>query len=305
MPSHGPLRALVPFSLALVISCAPAGAQTPVPGTRTVYVSVVDTKGVPVPDLTATDFVVKEDGKTRPVLSAEVSKVPMAVALLLDDSGLGLQSIREGAAALVTKLRGAATISITTTAGRNFKLQDYTGSTATLMAALNRVFAKNVTGAYLMDALAGAANELRTREGMRPVIVSVGIEGDEFSSIRANDALSAIQRSGAQVYLVRLGAPVVGQTRLGERDRDSNADSAIQANSVFGQAPARSGGLIEQLSAVSGVQRVMEQIATELLGQYAVAYSSASLTAADLKFSVETSRKGVKLRAQNRVGPPR
>lgn len=301
------VRAVVGAAVAGVIAAGAVGvAARQAGGVRTVFVSVVDNKGVPIPDLTAADFTVKEDGKTRPVTTAEVSKVPMSVALLLDDSGLGLQSIREGAAGFVNRMRGVAEISITTTGGRNIKLQDFTDSPATLIGAINRVFARNQSGSYLVEGLVDAAESVAKREARRPVVLSIGVEGDELSSLRANEALAGIQRTGAQIYLVRLGRPVIGRGNALEAERgESMADEAIQANSVFGQAPARSGGKIEQISQNTGIPKIVDQIATELLGQYAITYSSANVSAPDLKFQVETSRKGAKVRAQNRVGPPK
>jgi hypothetical protein len=124
--------------------------------------------------------------------------------------------------------------------------------------------------------------------------------------MRANEVLSILQRSGAQVYLVRLGRPVIGQSNPVEALRgESNADEATQANTVFGQAPSRSGGRSDQLNSHLGFLTSLERIAIELLGQYAVTYSSADLSARDLRLQVETTRRGVKVRAQTRVGPPR
>jgi hypothetical protein len=276
------VSALIAFVVVVGLTAivpAPLTADQESRAARTVYVSVVDNKGVPIPDLTAADFAVKEDGKVRPIESVEVSRKPM---------------------------RGAAAISITTTGGRNIKAQDFTDSTATLIGVVNRLFARNQSGSYLVEGLAGAAAEFIKMEATRPVILSIGVEGDEQSAMRANDAMAVIQRSTAQVYMVRLGRPVIGQSNPVEALRgESNADEATIANSVFGQAPSRSGGRIEQLSQHTGIPKLVDQIATELLGQYAITYTSANLQAPDLRFQVETSRRGAKVRAPTRVGPPR
>jgi VWFA-related protein len=291
-----------------VLTIAPSAftglaAQT-APSTRAVYVTALDGKGVPVAGLTAADFTIKEDGKVQQVISAEVATTPLTVALMIDDSGLGLQSIREGAAAFVTRLRGLGQIALFTTGGRNLKLVDYTDSTAALMGGINRTFARQTSGAFLVDGLADAAKEFTAREIKRPVIVSVATEGEEFSQIRTADAMAALQRSGAQVYLVRLGRPVVGSSNaVGLNRGESNADEMAQANAVFGQAPPRTGGRIEQLASHTGIPRLMAQIATELAGQYVVTYTTPHLTKPDVKLEVSTSQRGTKVRAPQRVGP--
>ncbi len=299
-------RRLIPALLLLGLSPLLVTAQTGSSTTRTIYATVVDGKGVPAPGLTAADFTVKEDGKTQQVVAAEVATTPLTVALMIDDSGLGLQSIREGAAAFITRLRGVARIALFTTGGRNAKAVDYTDSTATLMGALNRTFARNVSGTYLVDGLTEIAKDFTAKETRRGVIVSVAVEGEEFSQTRGSEALAALQRSGAQVYLIRLGRPVIGRSNAAAMERgESNADEMTQANAVFGQAPSRSGGRVESLASHTGIPKLMDQIAAELAGQYVVTYDTPNGTRPDLKLEVGTSKKGLKVRAPSRIGPPK
>src|SRR5690606_22313490 len=127
-----------------------AEPQTP-PATRRIFVTAVDNRGAPVADLTAADFVVEEDGRERPIVSAAPATAPLQVALMIDDSGLGLQAIREGAAGFVRQVQGAAEIAIITTGGRNIVLSDFTPDTDRLIATINRIYARNLTGAFLTD----------------------------------------------------------------------------------------------------------------------------------------------------------
>jgi hypothetical protein len=246
---------------------------------------------------------VKEDGKVRAVQAAALSRTGMAIVLMIDDSGLGLQSIREGAGAFITRLRGKAQISLITTAGRNVKLTDFTASTPALIAALNKTYARNSSGAYLLDGLFEVANGFTASEIRRPIIVSVAVEGQEFSTTRAEDVLDALLRSRAQLYVIRLGSPVIGQSNpLGMNSGESQASESVRLNAVLGQGPARSGGRSEQLIQHTGIPPLMDQIAIELADQYAVTYVIGDSSARDVKLDVETSRRGVKLRAPTRVG---
>jgi VWFA-related protein len=283
-------------------------AQTPntPAGSRTICVTAIDDRGAPVAGLTAADFVVKESGRTQPVLGATPATTPLTLALMIDDSGVGLQSMREGAAALITRLRGLATIALITTGGRNITLVDYTDSTAALMTGLNRVYSRNVTGAFLTDGIVAATEQFSKREVTRPVIVSMGVEGEDFSAVRPAEVLAALQRTRTQVYLVRLGRPIIGRSNaLGAERGESLADEQTRFNAVLGQAPSRTGGRIEQLALHSGIPRLMSAIAEELAGQYEVTYATQQPAGVDLRLEVSTPRRGLKVRAPTRVGLPR
>lgn len=274
--------------------------------TRTVLVSVVDSKGVPITGLLPADLVVKEDGRVRPVTHLAVSQVPMTIALLVDNSGLGLQSMREGAAAFVTRLQGRGAIALITTGGRNIKVVDFTDSTATLVAAINRTYARNVTDAFLVDGIVEAARTFAEREARRPVIVSVGVEGVDFSTARPAEVFDILQRTRTQLHMVRLGTPVIARSNALGADRgESMVDEMTRFNAVLGQAPPRSGGRIEQLSAHTGIPSRLAGIADDLAGQYEMTYATANPDGSDLKLEVSTLRRGLTVRAPQRVGPPR
>ncbi len=74
--------------------------------TNTVFVTALEENGGPVVDLDATDFTVKEDGKDRDVLRAELSRVPMQIAIIVDDNGTGI--FRSGLISFVQLLQGRA-----------------------------------------------------------------------------------------------------------------------------------------------------------------------------------------------------
>ena len=306
-----PVTVSLTVCLAVAALAHPHGAaQTAAPAvsgaTRTVYVTAVDRKGVPVDGLTASDFTIKEDGKLRTVVAAQRSTAPMTVALMIDDSGLGLQSIREGAGAFVTRLRGLATIALITTAGRNIRTVDYTDNTAALIAGLNRTYGRNQTGAFLTDGILEVATEFRAKEVARPVIVSVGVEGVDFSQVGPSELLGALQRSRTQLYMIRLGRIVIGESNpAGAQRGESLADEQVRFNSILGQAPSRTGGRIEQLSAHTGIPRAMEAVAVELAGQYELTYGPADPAAIDARLEISSLRRDVRVRVTARVGPPR
>lgn len=291
---------------------------------RTVVVSVHDRRGAPVPDMTPADFRIRENGRNMTVTAAVPARTPLTIALMLDNGGVGLQSIREGAAAFVSRLRGMASIAIYTTSGRTTKVQDFTDSTAVLIGAIDKIYASNQRGSFLINGIIAVSREFEAAEAQRAAILAVGIEGEDFSQERPNDVTAALQRTGTRLFMVRLGSPVIGQSnpvnmpgplhgnatgaeeiRAGDSAVDSLVDEQTRLNAVLGQAPGRTGGRIEQLSVHSGIPPMMDAMAIELATQYEVTYTTPNMGASDVRFEVSTSKRDVRVRGPQRIGPPR
>jgi len=300
LPSLAGLTAVALLALPLARTYAAPAIQ---PGTRTIFVTAFGDKGVPEKDMTAAEFLIKEDGKTREVVSAAISRTPMQILLMLDDSGLALGAIRQGAGQFVEALQGQAEFAITTIGANNVPLIDYTREPPALFDALRSMLARNSAPTYVLDALLDGTRALIKRNAVRPVIVLVATEGDELSNTSSDDVLDSLQKSGARFYYIGLGAPVTKgyNPAVGvARPDDATVYESSKRNAVLGAAPKNSAGRAEQVLQPSGVPVMMKQFATELANVYEVAYKT---DVASAKLGVETKRKGVKLRAPVRVGP--
>src|SRR5690349_23140397 len=109
-----PVLVVCAAAAVMPIAAAQQGADV---RTRQIYVSVLDQKGVPVPDLTPADFVVREDGQVREVLDAKIADDPLQVALLIDDSQAATDAttyLREGLTAFLERLHGKAETALIT-----------------------------------------------------------------------------------------------------------------------------------------------------------------------------------------------
>jgi VWFA-related protein len=286
---------------ATIVALAATIRAAPQTGVRTVHVSAVDGKQAPVPGLSADDFTIKEDGRQRTIDRVEIATAPMQIVLMLDDGGLALGAIRQGAGQFVERLQGKAQFAVITTGGRNLTLVDFTEDPRHVYSALQNMFARNQPATYLLDGLLEVSQTLARRSASRPVIVAIASEGEEFSHARSDVVLEAIQKSQATFYYVGLGPPATQGSRAGiDRPADSTESEAGRRNTVIGSAPKNSGGRSEQSLLPAGVPVLMMQFAEELAGQYAITYRSDSSQA---KLTVETSRRGVRVRARSRVGP--
>ena len=179
--------------------------------TNTVFVTALEENGEPVVDLHATDFTIKEDGKDRDVLRAELSRVPMQIAIIVDDNGTGI--FRSGLVSFVRLLQGRAVISLSSVVGQTHKLVDYTTDVEKLTAAIIGLSARPGTpdGGQLLEGIFQAARDQEKREAARPVIVAVTVGGEEHSTLPAHHVLDQFAKSGSTMYVISVATPPSGR----------------------------------------------------------------------------------------------
>src|SRR4029078_11695285 len=109
----------------------------------------------------------------------------------------------------------------------------------------------------------------------------------EFSSRRADPMLEELRRSGATLYAVTLGKPVL-KTMTGWNEGPTQSlreslDETGNRHKFLEQGTKRSGGRLEQVLVDSGVPGAMIAIADELASQFVVVYSRGGATVAPRK----------------------
>ena len=273
---------------------------------RKVYIAAIDEKGAAAVDLTAQEVTVKEDGASRNVLDVRPATDPMQVVLLIDDSGPGINEIREGVASFVRIVQDTAVVAIITTAKQNTVLVDFTSDRGALMNAINRLTSRTTTGGYLLDAIQESARTLVRREAQRPVIVVLALEGTEYSNVSAAHVLEDVRRSGAIVHVVSVGKPrMKTMTSWSQRPTDSiheALDETLTRSSVFAESTRRSGGRLEQVGQATGIPTRLSEIAYELRDQLVVTYARPQSGKPPEKIEIAVKRRGVKVRAPKWVG---
>jgi len=176
--SHVP--AFIAIAAALALSARPqTSAQTAVHGattTMSVFVNVSNRSHVPIEDLESADFLIKEDGKDRTVLSAVPAAPPLQIIALVDDNGTGI--FRYGLARFAESMQGRAEMAIRVVTNQVQTIVPYTSDVKVWLAGISRLTVRPATpeGGQLIEGIVTAAAELRKREARRPVILALTVQ---------------------------------------------------------------------------------------------------------------------------------
>jgi VWFA-related protein len=269
---------------------------------RTMYASVVDQKGNPVPGLTVTDFVVREDGQAREVLRVTADEDPLQVALLLDNSvemRNQLADLRRGLAAFVSAARPGIQISLITLAERPTIVVPYTDDKALLQKGIDRVITHNA-GNYLLDGIAEVAQGLAKRPRARSVIAVITGRGPEYSYRDYHDVLRIVRESGTPALHVLLTGAMNPaddiDNRLSSVYEDQRQDAGADRDILLGRLTKETGGRYEEVLALSALPHKAEQLARELSGQYRVTFARPQRLIAPKKTEIAVRDRKLKAR---------
>jgi VWFA-related protein len=263
---------------------------------RSMFVSVVDDAGAPVPDLGPADFVVREDNVAREVLRVAPADEPMQIAVLVDTSQTARDDISHMRTALppfVTALTNPNEagrkneVAIIAFGERPTIFTDYTTSAAELQKGINRIWSQQNAGAYLLDAILEVSQGFKKREATRPVIVGIAAEGQELSYRHYDQVLGPLRDSGAALYALMVGTPFNDLT-----------DEGRSRSIVLDQGPTSTGGRRDQLLTPMALPDRLKQLANELTHQYRVTYARPQSLIPPEKVTVTTTRAGATARGR-------
>jgi VWFA-related protein len=269
-----------------------SAAQTGTARQRSLYVSVVDKDGKPVPGIKPEDLIVREDGVAREVLRVEPATDPMQVALLVDNSeaaARATQFLRDALGPFVDTLTAKGhKISLVTLGDRPTLVVDATADGTVLRKkGIERLFPQPGAGMYLLEALIETTKGFAKNESRRPVIVAVVTEGTEFSNQSHEQVLEALRKSGASFYALVL-------TEGAEANPQS--DEVRTRNIVLDRGTRETGGHRETLISNMSLADALKKLANELVSQYKVTYASPDRLIPPEKIVVEAKRKDLTAR---------
>ena len=260
------LTARLAAAVAMLCLAAPAGLSAQA-RERVAFVSVVNrATGVPLTDLTPRDIVIREDRVTREVLRVTRASGPMPVAVLVDNSAAAepaIADLRSALTSFVTALGGVGPVSIISMAERPTLVTDYTVQTTSVLAGIQRLFARPGSGVTLLDAVLETSRGIQKREGERAAIVILIAGGVEQSAVHYTRALELLTASGATLHAVVLSPPGRAGFDDATRQRDMLLDRGVNGT----------GGSRRDVLASMAFGPALADLARTLTHQFRVVYA--------------------------------
>jgi len=263
-------------------------------------VTVRDTEGRLINDLTRNDFRIYEDNRLQPLSDLALRQVPVDVVLMVDASSSvasNLDDFRRAAEGFAGRLQADDRISLIKFDDRVELLQDWTKSRYQLKRALNRIEAGMFT--RFNDALMLASREqfgAAVAKSRRAIIVlSDGIDSGRGTS-SLEGALQALIQSQVTVYVVS-NTEIARANKRAELDQLlGSSGSALQFNqlriddlreglrvldrseqNLYQLAQATGGRLYKPLT-FDALESTYAEVADELRHQYALYFTPLNKT---------------------------
>lgn len=225
----------------------------------TLHATVVDDKNHLVTGLDRTNFTVYEDGKPQKVTSFRREDIPVAVGIVIDNSG----SMRDKRPAV-----NAAAINFVKSSNPQDKVfivnfnedffldQDYTASIPKLKDALERIEARGGTALY--DAVVASSDHLKKSGLLEKKVLLVVTDGEDNASQESlEQAIRRLQEeNGPTVYTIGLLA----------EERSKRAKRALR------EMAEETGGLAFFPQGLAEVDAITQQIAHDIRNQYTLGY---------------------------------
>ena len=225
----------------------------------TLHATVVDEKNHLVVGLEKADFTVYEDGQPQKITSFRHEDIPVAVGIVIDNSG----SMRDKRPAV-----NAAAINFVKSSNPQDKVfivnfnedffldQDYTASIPKLKDALERIEARGGTALY--DAVVASSDHLKKSGLLEKKVLLVVTDGEDNASRESlEQAIRRLQEeSGPTVYTIGLLAE----------------EHSKRARRALREMAEETGGMAFFPQGLAEVDSITQQIAHNIRNQYTIGY---------------------------------
>jgi Ca-activated chloride channel family protein len=283
------------FAAASVIASGQQVQPTPVfkseGVTVSIHATVSDAGGRLVPDLTAADFTVLDNGRPQPLTVFERRALPISVAVLLDSSESMRDSIdrlRSAAHHFVAQLQPGDRVQIGTFNKDIRWVRPFTSDRRELGRVLNFFNKKMVNfGTALWPAIDTGFTELEAVDGRKVLLVFSDGEGNIGGFGPMFDLRS--MASNVMVYAIALKTEYRGPTG---RSLKSALDPKLP------QFAADSGGGYFELADADDLRATFARVAEELRHQYTLGFEAPEVDGKPHEISVQVTGQGRTVRAR-------
>jgi Ca-activated chloride channel homolog len=223
------------------------------------HATVVDDKQRMVTNLDRNAFTVFEDGKPQTITHFRHEDVPVAMGVVIDNSGSMREKrdkVNQAALNLVRSSNQQDQVFIVNFNDEFYLDQDFTSDTAKLREALEKVEARGGTALY--DAVVASADHLKANAKLQKKVLFVVTDGEDNASRESlEQAVRRLQQeNGPTVYAIG----ILGQER---------ARRARRALQILAE---RTGGIAFLPKTTDEVDQISRTVAHDIRNQYTIGY---------------------------------
>jgi Ca-activated chloride channel homolog len=224
------------------------------------HATVVDDKQHIVTNLDRTAFTVFEDGKPQNIISFHHVDIPVAMGIVIDNSGSMREKrakVNQAALNLVRSSNPKDQVFVVNFNDEQYLDQDFTNDLLKLKEALEKIDARGGTALY--DAVVASADHLKQTARLEKKVLFVVTDGeDNASSETLEQAVKQLQQEGGpSVYAIGV---------LGDEEHPKRAKKALD---ILAQ---RTGGIAFFPKTLDEVDAISRTIASDIRNQYAIGY---------------------------------
>jgi len=224
------------------------------------HATVVDDKQHIVTNLDRNAFTVFEDGKPQQIISFHHVDIPVAMGIVIDNSGSMREKrnkVNQAALNLVRSSNPQDEVFVVNFNDEQYLDQDFTNDLRKLKEALEKIDARGGTALY--DAVVASADHLKQNARLEKKVIFVVTDGeDNASSETLEQAVKQLQQeNGPSVYAIGI---------LGDEEHPKRAKKALQI------IADRTGGIAFFPKTLDEVDAISRSIAADIRNQYAIGY---------------------------------
>jgi Ca-activated chloride channel homolog len=223
------------------------------------HATVVDEKQRLITNLTRNAFQVFENGQPQPITSFRQEDVPVAMGIVIDNSGSMREKrdkVAKAAENLVASSNPQDQVFVVNFSDEYYLDQDFTSEPKKLRAALEKLESRGGTALY--DAVVASAEHLKKNAKLQKKVLFVVTDGEDDASRESlEQAVRHLQEeNGPTIYAIGI---------LGD-EKQRRAKRALQT------IAERTGGIAFLPKSVDEVDEISRTVAKDIRNQYTIVY---------------------------------